>query len=1498
MLLKRLLTRILQFTSLLGILCLTLTLNAQTANVVKLRWENSVGLRFNVKVNDAVSADETSEYLLSLFNLPKNHQFVQRNLLSDDNANYHIRYSHFLNGVKINGSEIVTHFSQGKLSGCNGILYFPNSTSAVISQEAARNKAFAAINAESYMWQNPHEEKMLKTWLEDSNATYYPKGELHYVPQSLDFSLPFALCYGFDVYASSPTSRTMVFVNAENGTIWAMEQLMDVADAEGVANTKYRGNKAIVSDSLAPDTFRLRETGRGNGIETYNMQTGKVYASAVDFIDSDNYWNNYNADFDEVAGDAHFGAERTYDYFYSKFNRNSFDGNGAKIRSFVHYDKKYSNAFWNGFVMTYGDGNGTSIFPLISIDVVGHEIAHAVTTNTANLVYSYESGALNESFSDIFGNAIEYFADSNQFNWRMGEDITASGNGLRNMASPKTHRDPDTYKGTYWHTAASDNGGVHTNSGVQNYWFYLLCHGKSGTNDNGDNYAVDSLGIYKAEAIAYRNLSVYLTRSSDYEEARYYAIRSAADLFGECSNEVIATTNAWYAVGVGNKYDSSFVLADFVADTAYCQQSEGVQFQNKSINALGYKWYFGDGDSSVLQDPLHTYPGQGVYSIKLIAEGCYNSVFDTIEKINYIEIDSTRDICNALIMPYGGYDTVYACTGFVYDNGGEDAYYNLVKDTLTVWFGANDSAYLVFEEFGYENKYDSIYLYDGFSTEGRLIGGYTGNNLPNGGSPIKIDSGAFTIRHFSDPYVTGIGFKLKFEAFRPEIQHSRTPDTLVCYKQDLDLVVNGVGGEKADYVYYWNGVVGDSILHLNPTNDTIIYLQFGDGCVKDFIYDTIQISVRDSLKLESIADTTLCYLEDIELIAQGTGGDTSSYVFEWLPDNVNQNPWNTEFAQTQMVRVALSDGCTNQQDTVDFVVTVRDSLSQKASNDTLICEGNSVDLSIDVTGGLNAYSFTGSEGTSISAVSSFSITVSPLPGQNKYWISYTDNCTDTKDTAHFVVTVRDSLRVTTSPDTTICFGSNAKLRAVASGGDFTNYTYNWGSGFATDSSFTINPKTTTSYQVKLKDGCSVFEPEATVFVSVLDSLEVDIIANDTACYGQLISFQTDVSGGLVGSYNYTWQDGSTLSSISTKLYKDFTFMIEVTDGCSAPMARDSFSIVIREPLHLLHADDTAICLGDDVVLEPNTSGGNGNYFHSWDNGLGLGFSKLVKPTVNTTYTVTLTDKCSEPFIKTIDVNVNPKPEVDFDVSIDKTCIYRPIIFTNKTVSGAGSKYAWNFGDGQTSTTENVEYWYGSIGAYNPVLTVENEFGCVSSSDGTLSIDIIASPQADFNASPFVGDYINSEIQFINTSANATNYFWSFGDGSTTTNENTSHKYIDTGWYEVMLVASNDYNCFDTLVNVIRINDVFLLHLPTAFTPNGDGINDEFRIQSRGLVSAQLIVYNRWGEVIWKTDNAQDSWDGTINGELVSQGMYYYTISGSSIVEGRFTKSATLFVIIN
>ena len=478
---------------------------------------------------------------------------------NDDLGFTHYRYQQTLHNVPIEGAEYLYHVKNGKVLTANGFWLTEDALKTIerktrdqVTENAAFKAALLYINADQYKWDLPEEEALLKKETGDKMATFLPKGEKVFVKYTEEWQTSgIRLAWKFDIYAHEPMSRRFIFIDAENGRVLTEIEQIHNTDVSGTAATAYSGTKTIVSDNYGTGLYRLRESanglGRGKGINTYNLKNKTNYGGAVDFTNSSATWTTTGAN--QFALDAHFGAEATYDYYKLIHNRNSIDNAGFAINSYVHYSRNYVNAFWDGSRMTYGDGSG-SVTPLTALDVCGHEITHGLTSKTANLTYSNESGALNESFSDIFGTAVEFFAKptNGQGNWTIGEDMNYI---IRNMANPNQFSDPDTYKGTYWYAGTSDNGGVHTNSGVQNYWFYLLTQGGSGTNDKGTAFSVTGLGIDKAAKITFRSLTVYLTSAAQYANARTQAIQAATDLYGATSTEVIQTTNAWCAVGVG-----------------------------------------------------------------------------------------------------------------------------------------------------------------------------------------------------------------------------------------------------------------------------------------------------------------------------------------------------------------------------------------------------------------------------------------------------------------------------------------------------------------------------------------------------------------------------------------------------------------------------------------------------------------------------------------------------------------------------------------------------------------------------------------------------------------------------------------------------------------------------------------------------------------------------------------------------------------------------------
>jgi Zn-dependent metalloprotease len=690
---------------------------------------------------------------------------------SDNLGFTHYRYQQTYNGYPIFANIFIVHVRNGLITCMNGQLFdkLDVPTTVSLDEAAALNNALADINADSYKWQIPEEEQLLKYTLNNQKATYYPKGELVMVPTDNNFKgTNFRLAYKFDIYAHLPMSRNYVFVDAQNGQIiFKLNRIQSEiyetqANAAGTAVTKYSGTRSFTTDYTGT-TYRLRETGRGLGVETYDMNVGTNYGAAVDFTDADNNWNNVNANQDEVATDAHWGTERTWDYYSLVHGRNSVDNAGLKLLSYVHADLagmgygNNVNAFWDGTRMTYGDGDAT-YSPLTTLDICGHEITHGVTENTANLTYSYESGALNEGYSDIFGTSIEFYAKPplSVGNWTIGEQI---GSPFRSMSNPNLYSQPDTYLGTNWYTGAGDNGGVHTNSGVINYWYYLLCQGGSGTNDIGNAFSVTGITMAKAEKIAFRTLTVYLSASSNYADARTYSILASSDLYGGCSQETHSTTDAWYAVGVGAAYSATPTDADYTAcPKTQCSNAPfTVQFSNLSVNGNSYKWYFGDGGTSTLTNPSHTYNTNGSYDVKLVAYGSTCGT-DSITKTAFIQVGPAYP-CAVSVPASGTGTTQTTCTGTLFDSGLCGDYADNTSGTITIAPTGALTVTLTFTSFNFEDTYDFLYVYDGPTTASPQVAGspFSGTTLPG---PITSTGGSITIRQTSDGGVVASGFDL------------------------------------------------------------------------------------------------------------------------------------------------------------------------------------------------------------------------------------------------------------------------------------------------------------------------------------------------------------------------------------------------------------------------------------------------------------------------------------------------------------------------------------------------------------------------------------------------------------------------------------------------------------------------------------------------------------------------------------------------------------------
>ena len=467
--------------------------------------------------------------------------FQAKDAIVDADGTEHVRFSRTYKGLPVIGGDVIVHSKGGNLKsmtqtinnmgrpGLNGRV---NADDAIVTAGVAFGGGFDGVpSARQVVYARGRSPQLAwEVTVEGIRADQTPT-EMHYI------------------------------VDAQSGKVVDSWDMIHTAAANGTAKTLFSGNVAVSTNSISGG-YEMRDTTRGNG--AVNNMKNRTSGSGTIFTDADNLWgNNSTSDTATVAGDAAYGVGKTWDYYKNVHGRNGIANDGRAALSKVHYGRNYVNAFWSDstFSMSYGDGNGTSYYPLVNLDVAGHEMSHGVTSRSANLTYSGESGGLNEATSDIFGTMVEYYAanSSDTPDYLIGEKIYVSNpNGtkaLRYMFKPSLdNASPDCW------SSSLGSLDVHYSSGVGNHFFYLLAEGAvvpSGFSSltpaslvcNG-NTAAGGIGRDAAQRIWYRALTVYMTSSSNYASARTASLNAARDLYGSGSTQYNGVASAWSAVNV------------------------------------------------------------------------------------------------------------------------------------------------------------------------------------------------------------------------------------------------------------------------------------------------------------------------------------------------------------------------------------------------------------------------------------------------------------------------------------------------------------------------------------------------------------------------------------------------------------------------------------------------------------------------------------------------------------------------------------------------------------------------------------------------------------------------------------------------------------------------------------------------------------------------------------------------------------------------------------
>lgn len=497
----------------------------------------------------------------------------------------HRRYIQNYQGYEVFGKTYILHGENGVVTHATGSIAknLNIDFKSILSDDKIEQIALSHFNQDSEF----------ETYIYDNDEN---KINVHFdkkviIDQSFpDNSNHYSLAYNVTLESTVELKKIQYFIDANTGrVIFEQSVICDFNGANGTAKTYHYGTVNITTDSIGPNEFVLRDPTRGKGNTTSSERNGSLRV----LKSINNNWETSGHPLEEVAFDAHYCTAKFYDFLMEHFEYSGIDGDGRSMNANVNINNGNDlvNAYWNGQSAFFGNGN-CHYHPLTTLSIVGHEFAHGITSTNSKLVYARESGALNEGFSDVLGKAFQLLEEPETFEWEVGHEIVADQfvRSFRSMSNPNTFNAPKMYKGLHWR----DGGGVHTNSGILNHWFYLLIEGGNGANESGEIFNINPVSIKDVLDIVFLCQTSYLQPNSTYNDMYDYSMLACSNIFGQNSPQYVSLNEAWKAVGlpyeidISNYTDLSLGITITTSGTQYtCLRDEPLIIQATITNLGG-----------------------------------------------------------------------------------------------------------------------------------------------------------------------------------------------------------------------------------------------------------------------------------------------------------------------------------------------------------------------------------------------------------------------------------------------------------------------------------------------------------------------------------------------------------------------------------------------------------------------------------------------------------------------------------------------------------------------------------------------------------------------------------------------------------------------------------------------------------------------------------------------------------------------------------------------
>lgn len=584
----------------------------------------------------------------------------------------------------------------------------------------------------------------------------------------------------------------------------------------------------------------------------------------------------------------------------------------------------------------------------------------------------------------------------------------------------------------------------------------------------------------------------------------------------------------------------------------------------------------------------------------------------------------------------------------------------------------------------------------------------------------------------------------------------------------------------------------------------------------------------------------------------------------------------------------ITDNCGNQMDPETLSFSIQ-SLDVSATVNNSNCFTGSGDIQITALGGTGVYDYNWSNGLSNASFQ-----------DNLTAGSYTIEVVDDNNCAVSIEANVDYLFPVSASwinyQTPSCFGYDdgvLEVNVITGNGPFT---YSWSHSDSTslsDSLLTGNY----SLVIESSDGCSY---SMDTLLSQPDSLMISLNSDPIICSGSSYSLSPNVTGGSPG-YEYNWGQGYSNDTIFTSsLFQDSLILLTVRDQNLCESNSISHQLIINDSIFMQGSLDTTVCLGKTMAFTVSARGGdNGAITYNWSNSLTNGAFILIDSITNQTIKVWGTDGCGSPSdTAIININTFSTPAFNYLAIDSASCPPLQTTLIPIHLENYAMDFQWEINGLKVSNDSLGNVQLNVAGCHDVNLIISDSNQCSYDLEKKCFLDVHPIPETIFTNSPDKAIFLNPSYTFFDITPGSIKQSWNFGDGSQSNAKNPFHLYADTGAYQVSLTTTNSYGCINTFSKYVFVEFLTTVYVPTAFSPNNDGYNDEFFILSNGLDlnNFNIEIYDRWGHLVYISKSAFFRWDGTSFNKKLPSGVYAYKINAKNFKGDDFEKIGSISLI--